>query len=352
MAILKRIIILTLLPIFLTGCFSDFDPKIGDTPVLCMNSQIVPGDSLSVSLTRTWRWDEGLPDELDLTIKDAEVKLFVNGEYKENLIFRETRVEPHYYPYKETVKYEYVGNYIPKSGDEIKLVAVSPEYGEAWAVVKVPEPVAIDKVEYTVTEFEDVSYEDAIRANLSMDFQVWFTDPADKVNYYEFDSRVINRYYSDWESNNGGWVNVQCFMDFDREPLFTEHLSALEHVGADSYGYTFFSDRQIAGKSYPLHIGAEYLTYVYKNPNNDSSIPDPELKFTLKSLSDSYYNHILSVWVANDGIVGSLGSVGLGDAVFASSNVSTKAGVVAAYAPVSVSLNLREIVDEEIKNKK
>lgn len=346
MNILKKYILPLLLPLFLTGCFSGFEPDIDTTPVLCMNSLLVPGEPVTVSLTRTWRWDEGSDYELDLTVKDADVSLYVNGEFRERLELRE--VEGNHtsypsYPYNDPDRYEYAGTYCPVSGDVVRLVAVSETYGKATAEVTVPEPVAIDKVEYTVKKFVNLSDKDMERIEMSMDCMIWFTDPAESADYYQFKASLRNHYYSSGESGTGEWLHATCYIDYDREPLFTEHLSALEHVGAETSGYTFFSDRQISGKSYPIHLSVDDISYAYKNPGNDPEMPQPELAFTLQSLSRSYYSHILSVWVGNDGIVGALGSVGLGDAVFASSNVSTKAGVVAAYAPSTVTLSLREI---------
>ena len=62
------------------------------------------------------------------------------------------------------------------------------------------------------------------------------------------------------------------------------------------------------------------------------------IEITLNSLSESYYKHVLSVWVSNDGISGILGGVGLGDPTWESSNVSTGAGVIAAVAPSTIKI--------------
>ena len=92
-------------------------------------------------------------------------------------------------------------------------------------------------------------------------------------------------------------------------------LSTLESVLAETWGYSFFSDRQISGQSYPLHIMIKDCEFYYSNPDNLPEYEDVGLDIDLMSLSESYYKHVLSVWEANDGLVGSLGSVGLGEIV-------------------------------------
>ena len=61
-------------------------------------------------------------------------------------------------------------------------------------------------------------------------------------------------------------------------------------------------------------------------------------------MDPTYYKHVISVWEANDAIVGSLGGVGLGPAVYPYSNVSTKAGVVAAYAVSELTLPMVDLI--------
>ena len=83
MAILRKIYLLLLisaLAMSLPSCYENFEPDIESVPVLCMNSEITPGDSINVFLTRTWCWSEGRDESLDLDVTDADVRLIVNGE--------------------------------------------------------------------------------------------------------------------------------------------------------------------------------------------------------------------------------------------------------------------------------
>lgn len=325
MDILIKLLIFLAASLSLTGCYVDFEPDIESTPVLCMNSLIKPSEPVRVELTRTWRWDEGPAKDRDITVTDAEVTLTVNGG-----------------AYTETLRHEseaWVADYLPSPGDMIELSAVSEKYGPATASVTVPMPVAIDSVSVRVSNFSRKPGSSACRFDLAL--LIYFTDPADAQNQYEFDVSS-SQYIHDLETDALTYVGGYWLIT-DREPLFTEHVSALESTAAATSGYTIFSDRQISGKTYPLNIGIEDVTYDYYNPIDDPDIKPGYFNLTLSAVSRSYYDHVISVWVANDGVAGALGSVGLGEAVFPASNVSTRAGVVAATAPVTWKLDLETI---------
>ncbi|MDE6693171.1 MAG: DUF4249 domain-containing protein, partial [Muribaculaceae bacterium] len=76
--ILKYFHILLLSLVALTSCYTDFEPDLKSTPVVCINSLITAGDSIHVEVTRTWRYSEGDPlVKLDVMLRDAEVSLYV-----------------------------------------------------------------------------------------------------------------------------------------------------------------------------------------------------------------------------------------------------------------------------------
>lgn len=336
-SILKCIRLLPLAFVFmagLTGCFTSFEPDIDSKPVLCMNSLITDGDSIKVSLTRTWRWSEGVVVEgydqapIDLVVYDGVIKLFVDNEYKETLKLVETEGD---YPYRKK-KWVYVAEYIPKSGDTIRLEALSEEYGEASAEVEVPYAVPIENVDYTVKDFvmdgDESSMED-LTYYFDMDLLVWFSDPGCTTDYYMFKTSTSG--HKSGEGDDGSSFSEYIYYsDVSDDPLFSEHVSALESAVGIYSGYTFFSDRQISGKKYSLHVDLDDICYYLRNPSGHPDVGNAEFYMDFYTISPSYYKHVISVWQSNDGIVGSLGGVGLADPVFESSNVSTGAGVVAA----------------------
>lgn len=368
----RKYILPLILSLVFTSCFSEFEPDIKSDPVLCMISNIAEGDSIKVSLTHTWRWSDDVDEhpsfsvgddsgyESELFVKNARVKLYVNDEYIETLKLGKSRYSNHIsngafiyswdeYPWATTGYIYYIADYIPKCGDEIKLEAESDEYGSAWAEVTVPKSVKIDNVEYTVSNFEDRSSSISEWCKFNMNLSVWFTDPGQETNYYMFKTGASYRHEA-MDDQGIEYKEYVSFRDVTEEPLFTEHVSAIDHVLAETSGYTFFSDRQISGKSYPLHVKLESVAY---EMNNTAAMPDNEnsyINIVLYSISPSYYKHAISVWAANDGVVGSLGDVGLAEPVFASSNVSTGAGVVSASTKYEYKLYMRPLI-ESIKNK-
>lgn len=343
MAILNRLTyILALLGLSLTSCYSDFEPDVLSKPVLCMNAVFTAGDSVRVELTRTWRYDEGIPGEdFNIFVTDAKVLLYVNDEAPETLVVeRHITSDPYFPQYKDRDVFV-SKSYIPRPGDRIRLEAVSENYGAASAEVTVPRQIKIDHVEKEVKNIRPSRY-GSIPYMFDIDLLVYFTDSDATQDYYKFDCKSSPYYYGD----SGAIARFYYTLDLTAEPLFTEHVSTLESVIANTSGYSIFSDRQINGHTYPLHISLKDLQLDYNNPNNNPELANAGVDLILSAISPDYYKHVLSVWEAEDGIVGSLGGVGLGELVSTYSNVSSGAGIVAASTPTTYHLALPPLIPE------
>ncbi len=331
MAILKKYIPILLSLIVFSGCYSDFEPDIDSTPVVCINADAKQGEALKIFVTRTWRWSEGLAENLDLQLKDAIVNLYVNDRLYETVGFSEWDYNNPMEPWVNR-QCGFLSTYEPKAGDRIRIVAHSDKYGDAEGEVIVPQPVAIDDVAFLVSnqEMSKLDMTTTFYGNVSL--EVNFTDPESVKNYYLFKAGYMSDYDSDFR--------VEMWVDYSAEPLFTEHVSSLESSISETSGYTFFSDRMISGKTYPLHIRLNNIGYTVYSDNFESNKAYVELVLT--SISESYYKHVISVWESNDGINGILGGVGLADPVWECSNVSTGAGVISASAPVKLEIPVSE----------
>lgn len=350
-------LLLLLLPLLLCGCYTDFDPKIESSPTLCMNSLVKAGEPIEVRLTRTWAWDEGTPKEdFDIEVTAATVRLYVNDRYVETLVPADVKVDytSSSYPFDEKKQKGFATtDYLPQPGDRIRLVAESSDYGSAEATTDIPTPVAIDRLEISVSNFGVFDYYDyETTYTMDLDLRVWFTDPAGEGDRYRFDAGIADRHREIDEE--GILIPLDqyiwsCSPDMTKEPLFSEHMSPLESVISSAGGYTIFSDRTIDGQQYPIHITISNMQYCI---TKDIDALDEEeadcLSVKLQRISEEYYRHVLSVWVANDGIAGSLGSVGLGNLVHAHSNVSTGAGVVASEASSEIKINILRLVKENL----
>lgn len=324
----------------LTGCYQGFEPDLKSAPVVCINSNIIAGEPVSVAVTRTWRYSEGAPGEdIDIQIPDADVSIIVNGSESHTLRYEKL-------PDVYTDKYAYVSDYVAREGDEIAVRAVSSEYGEAGGSVTVPRAVKIDNVVPTVSNLRRELRGDRLEAWFDLSFAVTFTDPADAVNYYMFDCKAYtpDSYIDDdnlYHSSNE--VTISLYPDFSRESLFSEHVGALEAIVSDTDGYTVFSDRQISGKSYTIHfsiLGCHYVCRDITQPR----VSDYVMK--LSHISAGYYNYMMSLWATTEGVNGILGNVGLGNPVWEHSNVSTGAGIISGAAVGEYHVPFRSLVGD------
>ncbi len=87
MAILKNLLTFSALSLFMTSCYTDFEPDIHDDPVLCLNAVIECDKPFSVTVSRTWRYSEGWPSygfatggSVDILVRDATLTLFADGK--------------------------------------------------------------------------------------------------------------------------------------------------------------------------------------------------------------------------------------------------------------------------------
>lgn len=336
--------ILTLLP----GCYSDFEPDLGSTPVVCLNSLITAGEEIKVEVTRTWRYSEGNPvSGLDINLKEAEVSLYVNDKFEETLaLIHDT--DPYH-----TVTSNFVAKYIPQPGDRLKIRAVDKTYGEAEAEITLPYPVEIDDVKTRIKR-NNASYdpdEEIFTSQFDMTLEVYLTDPVGVSNYYIFDMPTYKSIL--YETDDPFTYmpiaeSIRITPDYSIEPIFSEHITPIETIISDAYGlYTVFSDRQFAGRQYNLEIPVNgfYRCDFAHHPDLDKKLT---MDVKLGHITTEYYKYMLSLWAVTEGVSGALGGVGLGDAVFEFSNVSTGAGIVAAQAVATVSLDLYALLSRDL----
>ena len=339
MAILRKSLYLLpaalLLPLF-TSCYENFDPGIKTTPKVCLNALLTADSTFKVSVTRTWRYDSGDPGyDFDINLKDARVTAtFPDGETLELQYAEKDKYQPT--PIEDPKERGYFCTRAPKAGETVTIRATHQQYGEAEATVTIPLPVEIESVKPRLLNLYKEETAKGLSAKFTLDMSVVFTDQADSVDFYLFGlehSHGLSKYYDEPDGSvTHGYAYINTYNEnLSAEPLFHEHMSVLETIFGESYGYSMFSDRQISGRQYGLHIVAENTSIRINNPKHDPDF-DNVLYFDtqLMTISDSYYYYLISVWNHYEGIGGTLGDAGLGDPVWEHSNVSTGAGVVAA----------------------
>lgn len=331
MAFLNRFLpILSLLS--LTGCYQDFTPEIDTREVLCINALVTAGAPLNVKISHT----RVFTDETDTDVHDANIMIYVNGVPA-------------------------IDGYIPAEGDHVRIVAESAVYGRAEAEVDVPIGVSPATVEWhaaatgvTQSDVEGWDFVASVIFDLSLAMTI--NDPADVANYYNISwsgewPSINDGYYDEWGDPLESVDFTMGELRYKSEPLFSENIGLLESVtGADAEGFTFFTDRQFPGKSYTLHLNYDNMRYSVRMINYDESVLDCKFTVTLYTVSASFYNWANYFWQLDWGLIGDLGNIGLGEPVAGYSNVSTGAGVVAARAERSFTVNLSDFLKQTFKD--
>ena len=336
MDILRKTIIATL-PLLLTGCYEDFNPRIDTTPVICINSLITAGEPIEVSVSRTWVFtdEEG---EKDHSVKDASVSIFANGE----------RVSH---------------DYLPEEGDVIRIEAYSAIYGHAEAEVTVPYATPVEAVKLTPA-LKKCGVRDLNEYGVSVDIEFNAAIALTLPNYHDSDHYyyLTQDYFLpestpyDAEDIYGetGWQTIHSMVHFYggrfywNDPIFSEHISSFDE--AMDYAWIedplFFSDRQFSGASETLHLGYENGNIHINQWDMNPDMLDCGYTMTLYSISESYYKWLNYRWQRDESIMGDFIEIGFAEPVWGYSNVSTGAGVVAARSSVSVRISLSDFLKE------
>lgn len=324
--------------ILLTGCYEDFNPEIDTKPVLCINSLITAGEPINVSVTHTWTYNDVAAEE-NHAVSDATVTIIVNDKIVNK-------------------------SYIPAEGDKIRIIAESTKYGEAEAEVTVPCSTAIGKVKFTPT-VTDIweggimdEYHPQMLAEIRFDLaiEVDINDPGDTDNYYKFGYNWFSGHISDdfdddlYGATQPPMLSLGTF-ESDAEPIFKEHIGVFETImGNDELtDFTFFTDRQFSGKKYTLHLSYKNCAYRVNSQVYDESLLECGVNLFLTNVSRSYYNWAVYKWNVDDGIMGDLSDIGLAESKWGYSNVSTGAGVVAAQASSTYTIDLKDFLKSTLK---
>lgn len=314
MAILRKIYPFLILP-FLTGCEEVFTPDMPHIPVLCVNSLITVGEPVEAVVSKSRLYT----DTSDKTeIKDADLRIYANGVLQ-------------------------LDSYIPKEGDNIRIVAESPTLGRGEADLSMPMSI---KAPTATWETYDVSCwksdNDVVSVQFKLKVALRIEDP-DGENYYKFsfNSGTQTNENSDNLDASGNYGFEISSLVYKMEPIFSEHIGIFESImGGDADGFTFFSDRQFSGKSYTLNLQFDHCWFRYPT----GEIPECKVNLIINSVSPSYYNWANYVWQRDNGTLSDLSDYGLGDPIWGYSNVSSGAGVVAAQSKSVCMLDLTDFI--------
>lgn len=318
MAILKKIYPIILLPL-LSSCEEIFTPDIPHKPVLCVNSLITAGEPIEAVISKSRLYTDS-SEKSD--VKDADVMIYANDKLQ-------------------------LSSYLPKEGDDIKIVAVSASVGRGEGNVRVPSSIQTPTAKW---ETFDVSCWESDNGTTTVQFKLKVNleiiDPVGE-NYYKFDYNCIahpDEYSDNFDTSDNYGLTIGS-LRYNMEPVFSEHIGIFESImGGDSDGFTFFSDRQFPGKKYTLHLQFDNCWFRFPA----GFIPECNVNLVVLSVSPSYYNWANYVWQRDNGALSDFSDYGLGDPIWGYSNVSSGAGVVAAQSSATSTLDLTEFIKNTI----
>lgn len=321
---MKRIIYICSLVITITACSKEIDLEhLRPTPRLVLNSVVIVGEPVTASLSRTWFYTEDHPD---VSIKDGEVKLYVNDEFVEQMVWKDGSLG-------KGIPGLYFAEYKPNIGDKLKIIAKAENYNEVFAETILPESVPIKafKVEHESESEGAWVYSRDI-------FYVTFQDMPARSDYYLIYFEVG---YPDWneEGYTGTYSWSSIWLDHVDDPLFTSDISALDKV-LDNYWLSskygrVFTDDWISGQEYTLRLpgGPNYAPQPdseneYEQDEESSEKPPILYRVCLYTISEGYYQYMKSIISMEDSSThGDLIDAGLAEPVKIYNNVIGGVGI-------------------------
>lgn len=331
MAILKYLSPITL-GLLLTGCYENFDPNIETSPVLCINSLITAGEPIEVKVSHTWMFNNENGDK-NHSVEDAKVSIYANG----------------------TLQTE---DYMPKEGDNIRIVAESKKYGNAEASVTVPVAVPINSIDFSpevlnVWKNADQPMSEDLTFNITVSMTIVDTHSSDdyfKMDYTSASPTGDEDSDGNYKASHAPYTSFSIgSFEYNTEPIFKEYIGILESaMGNDEDVMLIFSDRQFSRKDYTLKLQFNNASYHVESPEYDSDLYDCSITFYLATVSRSYYDRAIYVWQRDSGVIGDLGDLGFAEPIWGYSNVSTGAGIVAARSFATCTVDLKDFIQQTL----
>jgi len=285
---MKRINILAglIILILFSSCEKDllFSNKNTESRIT-VNSFITPDSILTARITES-KFFLASGEGFNL-IENAEVKVYINNVYKENMVYSSDG--------------NYRASFAPKTGENIRLEISVPGLESVNCESKIEDQAVTLSLDTTISSSEVIpilngNYDNdgtynvdtvGYSYNCIYNYTLRFRDPSAEQNYYRLVVKTITEY-------DYGFTNISY--DFD----FTDIVSGNKtNSDADLFSennttntYHIFSDELFNGKEYALKFRsydyiAEYLPEYYHV--NENHITKKSQYITLQTISKSYY---------------------------------------------------------------
>lgn len=326
---MKPVLFLIMLFCF-TSCVKDIDLEyLRPDPKLVVNCLATVGDTVKATVSRTWFFTDKRPNN---GIKEAEVKLYVNDAFREQMQWRE-----------ETINYQnrgyFISSYIPVSGDRIRIEASAPDMNPVSANTSVPvsSPLVNFKYENTSDTLNNM-------VTVKNRYLITFRDDPSQKNYYLL-RLDRGEPYQMGDSIYYEWYSASA--DYSTDPLFGSNTSVLDKIlGYDwlsGYRGRVFTDELINGKEYTIRLeSGSYSSYYpgydypgnggpgYEEPGDEEKEKYPiYLRVGLYAISESYYYYMRALEMqSDDSLSNALIDGGLAEPVRVFSNIEGGVGIL------------------------
>lgn len=329
---MKHIVLFILLLAISSSCVKYVDMEhLRPDPKLVLNSVALTGSPLTATVSRTWFYTDNYPN---VTIKDAKVSLYVNGQYVEDLSW-----------HMEVSEYNSVGYYqsayIPAEGDKIRLEVSKEGFNDVSAECVLPVKPKLLKLEVAEEESSGsygysyyrivyrTTFKDRPQEGDCYMVRAMYGNPI-----YEYDEDMKENFFT----GNYSWSNTS--FDYAYEPVFNNKISVLDKLFGNDWlsGYRGrpFSDELINGQEYTLKLATSsyYGGYYPSNPDedgNEDNVPPVYMKIYLYTLSEPYYQYLAALAELDDlSLNNDLVDAGLAEPVRVISNIVGGTGILGA----------------------
>jgi hypothetical protein len=285
-------------------------------PKMVVNGFLSPDSTVMIHLSASRFF---LSNEYDFrNINDAVVLLWKDGVIVEVL--------------RSVGDGHYVGDYYPKVGDKLRIMATAPGFDDIDCETEIVPPPAIQAVDTLSTRFEVNDYWDGYGQEEVIgyygyegyDLTVRISDPPHVSNYYRL-FLYIRNYYSD-----GNYYDEDVW--FESDDLVFGSLSG-DLFESEENRNDVFSDELFDGSEYRLKLNYEHYFSVDNSSWYEEEYPNPklirrELNVELQGLSRSLYLYLKSRSASENG--DDLGGF-FSEPVQIFSNVNGGIGVLGSY---------------------
>lgn len=327
---MKHIILFILLSTIFSSCVKYVDLEhLRPDPKLVLNCVAQTGVPLTATVSRTWFYTDDNPN---VTIVDAKVSLYVNGQYREDLSW-----------YEEESDYNSIGyyqsSYIPADGDKVRLEVEKKGFKEISAECVLPVKPKLLKLEavrekyagsyghYTYRTVCRTTFKDTPQEGDCYLVRVMEGNPD--IGYDEESGKMFFTGTYSWNSRS---------IDYAYEPVFKNKISVLDQLFGNDWlsgnGGRPFSDELINGQEYTLKLANNYYGYYYPSttdPEEPNDNPPKYIKVYLYTLSESYYQYLMALAELDDlSLNNDLVDAGLAEPVRVISNVVGGTGILGA----------------------